>query len=315
MLPADATITYAEHALDVLDAAVALIGGGQACALVVSLAIEGGAAREVGSLAVVAQNGAMTGYLSNGCIDRDIVHQGLAALASGQVRPVRYGAGSPFMDLKLPCGGALSLVIDPAPDLGTLRAARDALRARTSAVLSFCPDTGLIAGGAGPVRFRYAPKPALVLAGRGAILRATADLAARLDFDLHIASPDAADLETCAALGPTSLQRMTSPDLPLNLPVDAHCAVLLLFHDHEWEQTILHRAAPMRPFFIGAMGSKKTHAIRLQNLRDRGLSDALCDTIRGPVGLVASLRHAPAIAVSALAEVIAHVPPLQMRLA
>ena len=76
-MPPEASITYAEHAQDILEATVRLIKSGQPCALVTSLAIEGGAAREVGSLAVVSRDGSMRGYLSNGCIDRDIVLQGL----------------------------------------------------------------------------------------------------------------------------------------------------------------------------------------------------------------------------------------------
>jgi xanthine/CO dehydrogenase XdhC/CoxF family maturation factor len=61
-------IDYAEPALDLFEAAASLIEGSQRCTLVASLAIEGGTAREVGYLAVVGQDGAMTGYLPNGCM-------------------------------------------------------------------------------------------------------------------------------------------------------------------------------------------------------------------------------------------------------
>ena len=171
----EASITYSEHAQDILEAIVGLIQTGQPCALVTSLAIEGGAAREVGSLAVVSQDGAMLGYLSNGCIDCDIVLQGLTAIETGQVKHIRYGAGSPYIDLKLPCGGALDLVIDPTPNLEMLRAALEGLYARKMAGLSFATQSGF-------ARFQYAPKPALILAGRGAILRTTASLAAHMDL-------------------------------------------------------------------------------------------------------------------------------------
>ncbi|AGI66485.1 putative XdhC and CoxI family protein [Octadecabacter antarcticus 307] len=308
----ECSIDYAEHALDILEATVALIKDGQRCALVASLAVEGGAAREVGSLAVVVQNGSMIGYLSNGCIDRDIVLHGLDAIETRQTKHIRYGAGSPFMDLSLPCGGALDLVIDPSPDLKTLIGALDALRERKPATISFCPGKGLIASNGGPKRFCYAPKPALVLAGRGAILRTTVDLAAKMDFELHVASPDAADMDSLSALNPKSMHRMTTPAISLDLPIDAHTAVLLLFHDHEWEQALLMRAAKMGPFFLGALGSRKTHGIRLQNLQDSGLEPELCKTIRGPIGLVPSLRSASLIAVSALAEVTSNMPASQV---
>ncbi len=171
-------------------------------------------------------------YINNKkSIDRDIILHGLNAIETGQTKHIRYGAGSQFMDLSLPCGGALELVIDPLLDLKTLIGALDALRARQTATMSFCPDKGLIASNYGPKRFCYAPKPALVLAGRGTILRTTADLAAKMDFELHVASPDDADMDNLSALNPESMHRMTTPALSLDLPIDAYTAVLLLFHD------------------------------------------------------------------------------------
>lgn len=314
MKPSDANITYAEHAADILGVAVALIRAGGRCALVASTAIEGGAAREVGSLAVVSETGAMTGYLSNGCIDRDIILHALDAIKAGEVRHIRYGAGSPYMDLTLPCGGALELVIDHAPDLGTLEAAHAALKARQSVVLSFDIACGLVADGNGPLLFRYAPKPALVLAGRGAIFRTTAALATSMAFDLHLVSPDAVDLDSLAGLSAQSTRLMTTPDRCPPLPVDSFTAVLLLFHDHEWEQAIVLDAAPHAPFFLGALGSMKTHARRLSALADAGADAETRARVRGPIGLVPSLRSASQIAVSALAEVISALPPTQQKL-
>ncbi len=300
-------ITYQDHAVDVLAQAAAYVRAGQLFVLITSVDIKGGSARDVGSLAVVADTGEMTGYMSNGCIDRDIVLQGLTTIETGQIKHIRYGAGSPYMDLKLPCGGALELVIDPAPNFEMLLGALKDLRARKLAVLTFAAQSG-------SVRFQYAPKPALVLAGRGAILRTTASLAAHMDFGLHIASPDSDDLTNLVQLEPITCQPMTTPQAFLQIPVDAHTAVLLLFHDHEWEQSLLMRAAAQGPFFIGALGSRKTQDIRLQRLADAGLSPALCARIQGPIGLVPSLRNASLIAVSALAEVTANLPAAQVRL-
>lgn len=301
-------IDYAEHAVDILHKAVGLIEDGQPCALIASLVIEGGAARDVGSLAVVAQDGSMTGYLSNGCIDRDIILQGLKAIETGQVQYLRYGAGSPYMDLKLPCGGAIELVIDPTPDLKTMRNALAIMLARETATLAFSSVDGLLLDSIGPGSFRYNPKPALVLAGRGAILRTTTKLAAQMDFELHIASPDITDLENIASLKPKSVSHLQTPDVKMDLPIDPHTAVLLLFHDHEWELELLIAATKLRPFFVGAMGSRRTHQIRLQLLEENGLDLEICKTIHGPIGLVPSLRNASQIAVSALAEVISIMP-------
>ena len=106
-MPPEASITYAEHAQDILEATVRLIKSGQPCALVTSLAIEGGAARAVGSLAVVSRDGSMRGYLSNGCSDLDIVVYGLTTIETAQSKHIRYGAGPLYMLLCLPLCGAL----------------------------------------------------------------------------------------------------------------------------------------------------------------------------------------------------------------
>jgi xanthine dehydrogenase accessory factor len=180
--------------------------------------------------------------------------------------------------------------------------------------LSFDIGRGLVPIKDGPLLFRYAPKPALVLAGRGAIFRTTAALAASMEFDLHLASPDEVDLDSLVGLGAVSAQLMTTPDQSPPLPVDRKTAVLLLFHDHEWEQAILLAAAPQSPFFLGALGSMKTQARRLSALEDIGADAALRARVRGPIGLVPSLRSASQIAVSALAEVISAMPVAQEQL-
>ena len=306
-MPTERRILYFEHAQDILAITLDLMRSGEPCALVTSLNIEGGAARELGSLAVITATGDMTGYLSNGCIDRDIIHHGMAAIDNGQVKHLRYGAGSPYLDLKLPCGGALELVIDPAPDLTVLEAALARLLNREKTALSF-------SGRDGPVQIEYAPKPALILAGRGAIFRTTALLAAHMDFELHLASPDLEDLASLKVLNPTTQKSMTTPTAAIDLPIDPHSAVLLVFHDHEWEQAVLMQAAQQRPFFIGALGSRRTHAMRVERLKQAGLSEAQCAQVHGPIGLVPSLRNASSIAVSALAEITAKLPPSQIRL-
>ena len=115
-------------------------------------------------------------------------------------------------------------------------------------------------------------------------------------------------------LNPATRQSMTTPNAAIELPIDPYSAVLLVFHDHEWEQAILMQAARQHPFFIGALGSRKTHAMRIERLRHAGLSAADCAQIQGPIGLVPSLRNASLIAVSALAEITAKLPPSQVRL-
>ncbi|MEQ3729380.1 MAG: XdhC family protein, partial [Tateyamaria sp.] len=116
-------MVYAEHASDIISKGAALIAASRPFALITSLEIEGGAARNVGSLALVDEAGAMTGYLSNGCIDRDIQLHAQKSIHTKRKKVIRYGEGSRYADLKLPCGGALTVLIDPNPDTDAICAA------------------------------------------------------------------------------------------------------------------------------------------------------------------------------------------------
>ena len=294
------SLVYAEHPSDIIERAAALIAAARPFCLITSLAIEGGAAREVGSLAVVDGNGAMTGYLSNGCIDRDIQLQARAALEAGQATVIRYGEGSRYADLKLPCGGALVVLIDPNPDHAALLAAAEDLAARRPVRLTFQgPDD------TDDRAFTYTPRHRLVLAGRGAIFRSMAQIGLATGYDLHLLSPDTEDLEAVGHLSSAPAQHLTTPTSVPNMSMlYAYSAFLTLFHDHDWEPSLLKAALETPAPFIGSLGSRRTHMLRLDALAEMGVPEAALTRLRGPIGLVPSLRDASSIAVSALAEIV-----------
>ncbi len=290
-------IEYTEHPVDVLARASALMGAGTPCALIASVDIQGGAARELGSLAVVAPSGAMSGYMSNGCIDRDIQFQAMTALETGEQTVLRYGHGSANFDLKLPCGGALEVSVDPNPDATAIQAAYADLSARRVASLCFKRADGA------PIAFDYFPKPRLGLAGRGAVFRATARAAHTAGFEITLMSPDEQDLADLSDLPAISVTNLTTPGSAPELELDAHSGFLTLFHDHDWEPALLSAALKTPARFIGSLGSVRTHATRVETLRMMGIAEAELDRLNGPIGLVPSLRQAPLIAISAMAEI------------
>ncbi|WP_334068192.1 MULTISPECIES: XdhC family protein [Rhodobacterales] len=297
-------LTYAEHAFDIIAKAVELANANQPFALITSLAIEGGAAREVGSLAIVERGGAMTGYLSNGCIDRDIQHHALNALASRAKKLIRYGDGSRYVDLKLPCGGALTVLIDPDPDTAAVLKAEAALRARRTSSLAF--EGPADEAPAISKEFEYTPRHRLVLAGRGAIFRSMAQIGRATGYDVFALSPELSDLDAVRPVLNAEPVHLMSPNssMPLDM-LDAHSAFLTLFHDHDWEPALLRAALDTPARFIGSLGSRRTHEMRKETLRQMKVPEASISRLRGPIGLVPSLRDASSIAVSALAEIIA----------
>lgn len=94
------------------------------------------------------------------------------------------------------------------------------------------------------------------------------------------------------------------PDVALDsLGLDGRCAVVTLTHDPKLDDPALQVALRSRVFFIGCLGSKKTHAARLRRLEKAGFTEADLARIHGPVGLPIGSRSPAEIAVSILAQV------------
>ncbi|MEL6573009.1 MAG: XdhC family protein [Pseudomonadota bacterium] len=297
------TITYAEQAADVLAAVASAIAAKTPFALITSIGISGGSARPLGSLAMVGADGRMVGYLSNGCIDRDIQLRGQMAIETGRREVLHYGQGSPYLDLKLPCGGALKVLVDPMPDHSALLDAHTALQSRQIAELDFTIPN------AEPIRFAYRPKFRLVLAGRGAAFRATAAVAHAAGFEVNVMSPEQDDLDALQALSARPTRHLTTPDQAPGLTdLDENAAFLTLFHDHDWEPYLLKEALKTPAIFVGCLGSQAAQDQRKAILASMGVSDDALSRIHGPIGLVGALRDAQLIAISAMAQITAVVP-------
>ena len=105
---------------------------GQAFALATIVEADGGP-RPVGSQMVITRDHEW-GFLSGGCIEADVALHGREVLADGIPQRLVYGRGSPFIDMRLPCGGRLELLIERiAPDDTAVRRLRALTEARSSA--------------------------------------------------------------------------------------------------------------------------------------------------------------------------------------
>jgi xanthine dehydrogenase accessory factor len=149
----------------------------------------------------------------------------------------------------------------------------------------------------------HRPPLRLVIAGDSAEALALAGLARVHGAGLHLLSPDRALLADAPA-GAACTRLLSSSALPV-LPRDPWSAVVLLFHDHDWEAPLLERALDSGAFWIGAMGSARTHAERLERLAARGVPAPARARVRGPIGHLPSCRDPATLALSALAEIAA----------
>jgi len=98
--------------------------------------------------------------------------------------------------------------------------------------------------------------------------------------------------------------RVEWPDEALKaLGLDRRTAVVSLTHDPKLDDPALAVALPSDVFYVGALGSNRSHAKRVARLQERGLSDALIDRIHGPIGLDIGAKSPSEIAVSILGQV------------
>jgi xanthine dehydrogenase accessory factor len=270
---------------------------GERAALVVITEIEGRTSRDIGTLMAVHAGGAVAGSISGGCFDAAVVAEARAVLAEGKARPLRLGAGSPWIDVKLPCGGGMELLILPDPDVAMLARAVDAIRRREACALELDRGDG--------TRFSLAVEPRLrlLVVGNGGEVLALAGLARAVDAEVVAVSPDAALLD---ALEP-GVERvlLKTPESLDDLSFDRWTAVTTFFHDHDWEPPLLACALASDAYFVGAMGSLATHEARCAELAQRGVAAEAIARIASPLGLFSPARDPQALAISALAQILA----------
>lgn len=252
------------------------------------------------------------GTLSSGCIEADISLHAVQVRQDGSPRMLRYGRGSPFMDIQLPCGGGLDILLLPRPDRAALGAVAGNRAARTPCTLEINVETGAMrvtdlgeTGRDGPVlRVRFEPELRFLVFGKGPEANTFAALVQSAGYPNLLLSPDAETLDTGRQMG-CETRHLVSQSFPDGLFVDDRTAIVLFFHDHDWEPPILQGALETPAFYIGAQGSQRARDARMLALEGMGVGDTARARLHGPVGLIPSARDAGTLAVSVLAEVLA----------
>ena len=256
--------------------------GGALCTVT---AIDGSWSRRLGAQLAVLPDGSTRGSLADGCLEKALASE---AAAGGPPRVLRYGQGSPYLDIRLPCGSGIEVMVDPAPDRAALAAATETLLARQPADLAIGDTLH------GPFVRRYLPKLRLAVLGSGPEVAALVRLARAQGVECLVAGPsDEAGVDHSIGLGQAP-----------HLAVDAWTAIPVLFHDHEWERGILPWALGTPAFYIGAQGGRGARETRQAMLEELGLGTA-AHRVRSPVGLFAHARTPSVLALSILAEIVA----------
>lgn len=279
--------------------------------LAVITSVIGASYRSPGAIMCLFGDGTSAGGLTNGCIEGDLAEQARMALATGEVIRLRYGAGSPFFDIRLPCGGGLDIALYPLPDRHILadiaqkKARRVAFALRLSADGSFAVQGSQPTGwAADDFIINQAPALQFLIFGEGPEATVFTRLVHAAGYAHHLATPSEA---TLAAAVRTGCQAALTSDSVAPSPVsfDARTAIVTFFHDHHRELPILHAALNSPAFYIGAQGSRRVAAHRIEALRSMGVAETALARLYGPIGLIRSARDPRTLALSVLAEILA----------
>lgn len=302
-------------------------------ALVTVVATWGSAPVPVGGQLVVAPNGKFEGSVSGGCIEIDVISEAIEVIAAERPKLLEFGIeDETAWRSGLPCGGKLKVFVEPLRSASGLAFIDTLLQARSSrstlAVVTdlgtgtrristqgvFAEDelkreiargeSGVVDSAAGQAFLHIlAPALRIVAAGATHLTQVLAELARRIGYDIVIVDPRTAFASEERFGGIPTLTDWPE-DSFAELQLDSRTAVVALTHAAHLDDAALAAALRSDCLYIGALGSRRTHAKRLERLRAAGFGDAALERIHAPVGLAIGAKGPAEIAVSILAEIV-----------
>ncbi|WP_010140471.1 XdhC family protein [Oceanicola sp. S124] len=313
-----------DHFDDIPEQALDWHLSGRKAALATVVETWGSAPRRIGSQLVISGSGEMAGSVSGGCVEGAVVTEALEALEQGAPRLLEYGVsdGDAFA-VGLACGGTIRVLVQPVgsafpPDhLQALVAAR---RARQAVAVISSPEGVVqeVTTEGRDERFRLdrsgfdetgrfiavqTPPLRLLVVGAVHIAQALVPMARLAGFAATVIDPRDS-FATPERFPDTRLINDWPDEVIAAQPMDLRTALVLLTHDPKLDDPALLAGLRSRAFYIGALGSTRTHAKRLERMREAGVSEADLARIHGPVGLDIGAANPAEIAVSILAQMV-----------
>ena len=301
---------------------------GHAVTLVTVVQTWGSAPRPPGALLAVRDDGRVSGSVSGGCIEEDLIARAKAAFGALAAATVPSGAGparpteivygvskEEATRFGLPCGGTLLLVHEPLLDGAWIADLLGRTERHQLVTRSLCMASGAVTlSGAQRgqtlfydsvvLRTVFGPKWRLLLIGAGQLSQAVAQMAGMLDFEVLVCDPRE---EYSAGLDMVGVQRLMGmpDDVVREMLPDAHTAIVALSHDPKLDDMALLEALKSDAFYVGALGSSRTQATRKQRLAEHfDMTQDELARLHGPVGLKLGAKTPAEIAVSILAEIV-----------
>lgn len=280
----------------------------------------GSAPRGVGSQLVVAGDGEMAGSVSGGCVEGAVVVEAMEMGPGDKGRMLEFGVSDEeAFAVGLACGGRIRVWVEPVAGMVNELEALVAARAGRDAVAYWVDVEN---GARGVVRDGYAerfradqsgmegdvfvhihnPPLRMIVVGAVHIAQALVPMARMAGYDPVLVDPRPAFGAQVRFPGERIVEDW--PDEALDdLGLDARTCVVTLTHDPKLDDPAIMRAVRSEVFYLGCLGSKRTHAKRVARLQEAGFSEAEIGRIHAPVGLAIGGRGPGEIAVSIMAQI------------
>lgn len=260
----------------------------------------------VGTHMLVHEDGRFVGSVSGGCVEGDILQVAADVIPQNSFAVRRYGvADGSAWEVGLPCGGDIVVLVQnvspehfPGKLFGAIidaRAARETLLVGTdletgaSHVVELDTD-GMFVN-------QYLPPRRLIIVGAVEIASALSNIARSTGIDVTLVDPRARFL-TPERFPDVMLDDRWPDEAIAALKPDARTAVVTLSHDPKIDDPALVAALASPARYIGALGSKASHAKRLDRLALAGVGAADLARIEGPAGIAINAISAAEIALS-----------------
>jgi xanthine dehydrogenase accessory factor len=313
------------------EAALAWVRDGRGAALATVVETWGSAPRPAGAQLAISGDGEMVGSVSGGCVEGAVVAEALDAAVDGRPRILDYGVSdADAFAVGLACGGRIRVLLEPvgvgqgiAPDL--LKRLVAARAARAAAVYAVRPegwDRRLLLGPGDPLWPAAAaalatdrsgfhgdwflgvhnPPLRMVVVGAVHVAQALVPMARLAGYDVTVVDPREAFASPARFPGTRLVHDW--PDAALAaLGLDARTAVVTLTHDPKLDDPAIVTALSAPVFYLGCLGSTRTHAKRLERLRAAGAAEGAFARIHAPIGVDIGASAPAEIAVAILAQV------------
>lgn len=307
-----------KHTANPLNLAQNWFEQGRKLALVTVLSVWGSAPRPAGSHLICDDLGSFEGSVSGGCIEAEVIAQALDVIATGQARDLSFGiSDETAWSAGLSCGGTIRLLIAPydatmhnmVTQIVQAQTKRHRITCRTdlttgqitlipapdNARITQLDETGFIQ--------TYRPQPHILVIGAVHIAQALAQMARITGYDLSIIDPRTG-FATAERFPSVNLHEIWPEEFFKTNQPDSFTAIIALSHIPHLDDPALIAALKSDCFYIGALGSRKTHAKRLERLTAAGFEAGTLERIHAPIGLAISAQEPAEIAVAILAEII-----------